>query len=149
MSDLPEINLSDMNNNNVQLGDFKDRNVIIYFYPRDNTPGCTTEACDFRDFNSEIIRAGFQIIGISRDSAGSHQKFAEKYGLSFLLLSDPDLSAHRALGAWGLKKMYGKETEGVIRSTFIFKNGKLIKSWMNVKAAGHAEKVFDFIKTLN
>ncbi|MBU1220371.1 peroxiredoxin [Myxococcota bacterium] len=146
MSDLPEITLLDMNGNSVSLDGFKDQNVIIYFYPRDNTPGCTTEACEFRDFNGEIISMGYKIIGISRDSADSHRKFTEKYGLDFTLLSDPEMEAHKALGAWGTKKMYGKETQGVIRSTFVFTKGKLIKSWTNVKAAGHAARVLEYIR---
>jgi peroxiredoxin Q/BCP len=119
------------------LAQHKGEPVIVYFYPRDDTPGCTTEACDFRDHGSGAI-----VYGVSRDSLASHGKFKSKHKLNFTLLSDEDLEAHVAWGTWGEKVRYGKKTVGVIRSTFLVgPDGRIAKAWQKVKTAGHAEIV--------
>ncbi len=119
------------------------RDVILYFYPRDNTPGCTTEACDFRD-NFARIKEKAMVLGVSPDTVSSHKKFMDKHNLNFPLLSDPDHRVMEAFEAWGEKKMYGKITKGVIRSTYIIdKEGVIKKRWKNVKAKGHVEKILD------
>ncbi len=116
--------------------------LILYFYPKDDTPGCTQEACDFRDNLNILTSKGFVVVGISPDSLQSHKKFREKYGLNFILLSDPQKEVIKAYGAYGKKKMYGKETEGVIRSTFVISpEGKILKAFYNVKAKGHVESL--------
>ena len=117
--------------------------VVLYFYPKDNTPGCTQEACDFRD-NFNKIGDKAIVIGVSPDSVESHKKFKEKYNLNFYLLSDPDRKVLQAYDAWGEKKMYGKTTVGVIRSTYIIKpDGTIVKKWKNVKVKGHVDKVIE------
>src|ERR1700733_12414498 len=104
--------------------------LVVYFYPKDNTPGCTREAQDFTEAAARLKKLGAQVVGVSRDSVKSHCGFKEKIGIGFRLLSDPDLAAHRAYGAWGKKVMYGKQVEGVIRSTFLIApDGKLAKAW--------------------
>ncbi len=124
------------------LRDFAGQRFILYFYPKDNTPGCTTEACDFRDNLNRLVSMGYKVVGVSPDSVESHKKFKEKYGLNFPLLSDPDKKVAQAYGAYGEKKMYGKVTKGIIRSTFIIdEEGRVAKAWHNVKAKGHVEKV--------
>ncbi len=124
------------------LKDFKGKKLILYFYPKDNTPGCTTEACDFRDNLNVLVGKGYQVVGVSPDSVKSHKNFKEKYGLNFPLLSDPDKKVAEAFGAYGEKKMYGKVTKGIIRSTFLIdEEGKVAKAWRNVKAKGHVEKI--------
>lgn len=124
------------------LKDFGGKKLILYFYPKDNTPGCTTEACDFRDNLNVLVSKGYQVVGVSPDSVKSHKNFKEKYGLNFPLLSDPDKKVAEAFGAYGEKKMYGKVTKGIIRSTFLIdEEGKIAKAWRNVKAKGHVEKI--------
>ncbi len=124
------------------LKDFRGEKVIIYFYPKDNTPGCTVEACDFRDNLNVLVSKGYRVVGISPDSISSHKKFKEKHDLNFPLLSDPDKKVAQAFGAYGEKRMYGKTTKGIIRSTFVIdEEGKVLKAWYNVKAKGHVEKV--------
>ncbi|ACD66849.1 alkyl hydroperoxide reductase/ Thiol specific antioxidant/ Mal allergen [Sulfurihydrogenibium sp. YO3AOP1] len=123
----------------------KDKDVILYFYPKDDTPGCTTEACDFRD-NLNILQNYAIVVGVSPDSIESHKKFKEKYGLNFILLSDKNKEVMKQYGAYGKKVMYGKETEGVIRSTFIISpDGSIKKAWKNVKAKGHVEQILKFL----
>jgi peroxiredoxin Q/BCP len=123
----------------------KDKDVILYFYPKDDTPGCTTEACDFRD-NLDILQNYAIVVGVSPDSIESHKKFKEKYGLNFILLSDKNKEVMKQYGAYGKKVMYGKETEGVIRSTFIISSdGSIKKAWKNVKAKGHVEQILKFL----
>lgn len=126
-----------------KLPDFKGQNVVLYFYPKDNTPGCTQEACDFRDnFNRLTSRA--TVIGVSPDSIASHKKFKEQHGLNFILLSDPEHKLAEAYGAWGEKSMYGKKYMGIIRSTFILdKSGEIKKAWPNVKVKGHVDEVLE------
>jgi peroxiredoxin Q/BCP len=124
------------------LKDFRGKKLILYFYPKDNTPGCTVEACDFRDNLNLLAERGYTVVGVSPDSINSHRKFKEKYGLNFPLLSDPDKKVAEAYGAYGEKKMYGKVTKGIIRSTFLIdEEGRIKKAWYNVKAKGHVEKI--------
>ncbi len=123
------------------------RGLVLYVYPRDNTSGCSTEAAEFQEFLDDFAALGFKVAGLGKDSAVSHQKFAAKLTLSFPLLSDPSTALIQDLGAWGVKKLYGKEVEGVMRSTFVFDaGGKLIKSYAKVKAQGHAQQVLDDLK---
>lgn len=123
--------------------------TVLYVYPKDNTPGCTTEAKEFTELLPEFERLGFQVIGVSKDSVKSHMKFKEKHGLKVRLLSDPEVKLIKALGAWGKKKRYGKEYEGVIRSTFIFDpNGEIVWKKLNVRAKGHAAKVLEEARKL-
>lgn len=117
-------------------------NYVLYFYPKDNTPGCTTEACDFRDNMARLEGAGYTVIGVSPDSIKSHTKFRDKYDLNFPLLADPDHSVAEAFGVWREKKNYGKVYMGIVRSTFVIDgNGKLTHVFDNVKAKGHVDRV--------
>ena len=126
----------------VSLQDFAGRHVVLYFYPRDDTPGCTKEACGFRDAWDDLRELGAVVIGVSGDDAASHQRFASKYRLPFMLLSDPDRSVMRSYGAYGEKTMYGKTVTGVIRSTFVVDDqGKIEQAQYNVKATGHVAKL--------
>ena len=109
----------DENGNLIKLSDFAGKKLVLYFYPKDSTPGCTAEACDLRDNYERFIALGYNIIGVSRDSAASHQRFIAKYNLPFHLISDTDLTILKAYEAWGEKKMYGKVTEGTLRTTYI------------------------------
>lgn len=132
------------------LSDYAGRTVVLYFYPKDDTPGCTKEACGFRDLSSELAERKAVVLGVSRDSVESHQKFIEKYRLPFVLLSDPDAAVMQKYGAYGKKMMYGKEVEGVIRSTVVIgPDGKIVKHWAKVpKAETHPDKVLELIDTL-
>lgn len=128
------------------LEDFKGKKVLLYFYPKDNTPGCTKEACSLRDWNSELIKRGVTIIGISRDSDKSHNKFREKYGLNFILLSDPEKTVHISYDAWGEKKLYGKVSLGAIRKTFLIdEEGNIEKIWNKVSVATHGEDIVKYL----
>ncbi|GFN34256.1 peroxiredoxin [Tepidimicrobium xylanilyticum] len=139
--------LKETDGKDISLEDFKGKNVVLYFYSRDNTAGCTTEAVEFRDLYDEFQKLNTVILGISRDSLKSHAKFREKQNIPFLLLSDPMEEVHNLFGVMKLKKMYGREYIGVERSTFVFdKSGKLVKEFRNVKAKGHAEEVLYFIR---
>ena len=144
----PAFTLQDAAGNKVALKDLRGRNVIVYFYPRDNTPGCTKEACGFRDLWRDIQQQDAVVLGVSPDSAASHQKFATQYQLPFTLLCDPDKKVMEKYGAWGEKMMYGKKTVGVIRSTvWIGPNGKVKKHWKRVaKAADHPAKVLEALQ---
>jgi peroxiredoxin Q/BCP len=144
----PAFTLQDAAGNKVALKDLRGRNVIVYFYPRDNTPGCTKEACGFRDMWQDIQQQDAVVLGVSPDSAASHQKFATQYQLPFTLLCDPDKKVMEKYGAWGEKMMYGKKTVGTIRSTvWIGPNGKVKKHWKRVaKAADHPAKVLGALR---
>ncbi|MCP5150083.1 MAG: thioredoxin-dependent thiol peroxidase [Ectothiorhodospiraceae bacterium] len=144
----PAFTLADASGKKVSLRDFAGKNVVVYFYPRDDTPGCTKEACGFRDLWDEIVALDTVVIGISPDSAVAHQKFIAKYGLPFTLLSDPDRAVMEAYGAFGEKMMYGKKTTGVIRSTVLVgPDGKVRKHWARVaKAADHPAKVLEALR---
>ena len=138
----PRFTLPDQDDNLVSLKDFAGQRVVVYFYPRDDTPGCTKEACQFNDNLRAFTRAKVPVLGISADSAEKHRAFRSKYGLKFPLLTDADHKAGEAYGAWGEKTLYGKKTIGVIRSTFLIgTDGKVIRPWYQVKADGHADKV--------
>jgi peroxiredoxin Q/BCP len=143
----PSFSLPDQDGQKVALKDFKGAPVVVYFYPADDTPGCTKEACQFNENLTTFSRAGVKVIGISPDGAIKHQRFKEKYGLKFPLLSDPEHGVMEAFGAWGEKTMYGKKTTGVIRSTFLIDpKGVVSRAWYNVRADGHAAKVLEEIK---
>jgi len=142
----PEILGHDENGNEVRLADFKGRRLVLYFYPKDNTSGCTAEACSLRDHYAELQGKGFEVVGVSKDSAASHQKFKEKYELPFPLIADVDHTLLEAMGAWGEKNMYGKKTMGTIRTTFIINEEGIIEqvfSGKQVKTKVHAEQILD------
>ena len=130
------------------LDDYKGKTVVLYFYPKDDTPGCTKEACGFRDQNSRLKRSGVVVLGVSKDSIDSHNRFARKYRLPFILLSDPKAEVMKQYGAFGKKKMYGKEVQGTIRSTVVVgPRGDVIKHWPVVKKAeAHPDEVLAFLK---
>ncbi len=127
------------------LKDFENSTLILYFYPKDNTSGCTTEAQEFSALSAKFGSKNAVIVGVSPDSTDSHRDFKEKAGITFLLLSDPDKSVAKAYGAYGEKTMYGKKSMGIIRSTFVIKDGIIQELWTNVKAKGHAEMVCSLI----
>jgi thioredoxin-dependent peroxiredoxin len=134
----PQFTLDDQTGTPVSLGDFADRCVVLYFYPAAMTPGCTTQACDFRDNLNSLQSAGYQVLGVSKDLPAVNAEFAEQENLNFPLLSDPDLVVHQAYGAYGEKSMYGKTVTGVIRSTFVIDGaGDITLPLYNVKATGH------------
>lgn len=138
----PTFTLPDQDGAKVSLKDFAGQQVVVYFYPRDDTPGCTKEACQFNDNLRAFARAKVAVLGISGDSAEKHTKFRAKYGLKFPLLTDADHAVGEKYGAWGEKTLYGKKSLGVIRSTFLVgADGRLARAWYNVKADGHAAKV--------
>ena len=141
--EAPAFTLTDFQGKHVSLQDFAGRHVVLYFYPRDDTPGCTKEACGFRDAWDDLRELGAVVIGVSGDDAASHQRFASKYRLPFMLLSDPDRSVMRSYGAYGEKTMYGKKMVGVIRSTvWIGPDGRIRRRWGRVtNAAEHPAKV--------
>ena len=142
----PAFTLPDKDGNIVSLSDFAGKKVVLYFYPRDNTPGCTRQACAFAEAYPEFQKSGAVVIGVSKDSAASHQKFAGKYGLPFLLLSDPELEAIQAYGVWQEKKLYGKAGMGVVRSTFVIdENGLLEKIMMKAKPDTNAADVLNYL----
>ncbi|MEO7017985.1 MAG: thioredoxin-dependent thiol peroxidase [Leifsonia sp.] len=134
----PAFTLTDQDGEQVSLGDFAGRNVIVYFYPAAMTPGCTKEACDFRDNLNSLAAAGYQVLGVSKDAPAKNKQFQEQESLNFPLLSDEDLTVHRAYGAYGEKSLYGKTVTGVIRSTFVVDpDGSIRLPLYNVKATGH------------
>ena len=138
----PEFTLQDKEGREVSLSDFKGSKVVLYFYPKDNTPGCTRQACAFAGLYSEFEKKGVKVIGVSRDSVSSHQKFASKYNLPFILLSDPELSAIKDYGVWQEKKLYGKISMGVVRTTFIIdKEGNIEKIMPKVKPDTNASEI--------
>ncbi len=140
----PSITLQDSQGNTHTLSDYKGQTIVVYFYPRDDTPGCTTEACSFRDDYSAFKEAGVEIIGISPDTVESHQKFSEKYELPFTLLADPDHEVSKAYQVWGKKKSFGREYEGVFRTTFIIDSeGKIKRIFENVKPSEHSQEVLE------
>ena len=143
----PDFSLEATNGETIRLSELKGKNVVLYFYPKDMTPGCTTEACDFRDQHEQFGEIGAVILGISPDPIELHKKFMEKYGLPFLLLSDEDHMAAEEYDVWKLKKNFGKEYMGIERSTFVIdKEGKVAKEWRKVKVKGHVEEALNFIK---
>ncbi|KNY27530.1 thioredoxin-dependent thiol peroxidase [Pseudobacteroides cellulosolvens] len=146
-SKVEDFTLKDEQGNDISLADFKGKKVVLYFYPKDNTPGCTKQACSFRDVYDDILETGAVIIGISPDKPASHKKFKEKFNLPFYLLCDEDHKVAEIFGAWGEKKMYGKTYMGIIRSTFIIdEDMSVIKVYPKVTPEGHGEEILDFIK---
>src|SRR3954469_6781463 len=144
---VPNFELEANNGETVNLSKFRGTNVVIYFYPKDMTPGCTTEACDFRDQIQQFTEVNAVVLGVSPDPVDRHQKFVEKYGLPFLLLADTEHRLAETFGVWKLKKNFGKEYMGIERSTFIIdKEGKLVKEWRKVQVKGHVENALAYIK---
>lgn len=144
---VPDLDLLNDYGVTVSLADFAGQKLVVYFYPKDSTPACTNEAVSFENVREELAAAGFTVLGISADNPKSHQTFKQKQGLNFTLLSDPDKAVIQAFGAYGEKKLYGKVSMGIIRSTFLVdQEGKIIKVYPKVKAAGHGAEVMADIK---
>ena len=144
----PDFALQDQDGNTVSRDSLKGRWAVIYFYPRDDTPGCTREACNFRDNFAALKALGAEVLGVSGDSAASHKKFAAKYELPFTLLVDAGNEMARAYGAWGKKNMYGKTYEGIIRSTVVISpEGMVARVWPKVKPDSHGEEVLEWLKS--
>ena len=140
----PDFKLQSDSGETISLSGLRGKQVILYFYPKDNTPGCTTEACEFRDRLPEIQSEGAVVLGVSPDSIKSHEKFRDKYQLTFPLLSDPDHAVAEAYKAWDEKKMYGKTYEGILRTTFLIDGkGKVQQIFEKVKAKGHGDQVLE------
>ena len=145
-SQAPDFTLNDKDGNPVSLSDFKGRKVVLYFYPKDNTPGCTRQACAFAGAYERFREKDIAVIGVSRDSVASHVKFAEKYSLPFVLLSDPELKAIEAYGVWQEKRNYGKVSMGVVRTTFIIDENSVIAAVMpKVKPDTNAAEVLELL----
>ena len=145
----PAFEAKDQNGNLVKLSDFVGKKVVLYFYPKDDTPGCTKEACAFRDRSSELEKLGAKVMGISTDTVESHVKFKQKYNLNFPLLSDPDHAMAEKYGAWREKNMYGKKSMGIQRSTYLIgPDGKVVKVWKKVSVDGHDQQVIDALNEL-
>ena len=143
----PSFTLSDTDGNMISLADFAGRKVVVYFYPKDNTPGCTRQACAFAANFEKFKETDAVVIGISKDSAASHRKFAEKYNLPFILLSDPDLQAIQAYGVWQEKKLYGKVSMGVVRTTYIIdENGTIENVMPKVKPDTNAAEILEYLE---
>jgi thioredoxin-dependent peroxiredoxin len=138
----PELGLMGDDGKKHSLKDHKGERVVVFFYPKDLTSGCTTEACDFRDNMARLKKKGVVVYGVSKDSLASHEKFKTKHDLNFVLLSDEDLAVQKAYGVWGEKSMYGKKMMGTIRSTFLIdEKGVIARAWPKVKVAGHVDDV--------
>jgi thioredoxin-dependent peroxiredoxin len=143
----PNFELKETNGDIVSLADFRGKNIVLYFYPKDMTPGCTTQACDFRDYHQSFTELNCVIIGISADPEEKHERFIEKYNLPFLLLVDEEHKAAEMYDVWKLKKNFGKEYMGIERSTFVIdKEGMLVKEWRKVKVKGHVEEALQYVK---
>ena len=146
---VPDFELPSTGNENFTLSAVKGKNLVIYFYPKDDTPGCTTEGQQFRDSYQDFVDSDCIIVGISRDSIQSHEKFKEKMGFPFELLSDADETACQLFDVIKMKNMYGKQVRGIVRSTFVLDtDGFLRREWRGVKVPGHVAEVLDFVKTL-
>lgn len=143
----PDFTLPNQNGEMVSLSDFLGKKVILYFYPKDNTPGCTRQACAFAAANAELEEAGVVVIGISKDSVASHQKFVQKQNLPFILLSDPELQAIESYGVWQEKKLYGKVSMGVVRTTYLIdEQGMIEKVMPKVKPDTNAAEILEYLK---
>lgn len=144
----PDFTLPDKDGNPVSLSDFAGKKVVLYFYPKDNTPGCTRQACAFAAAYGEFEQLGVTVIGVSKDSAASHQKFADKHSLPFILLSDPELTAIQAYDVWQEKKLYGKVSMGVVRTTYVIdEHGVIEKAMPKVKPDTDAAEILDYLKS--
>ncbi|MGI5958488.1 MAG: peroxiredoxin [Massiliimalia sp.] len=145
----PDFTLPDQDGNTVSLSDFAGKKVVLYFYPRDNTPGCSRQAAAFAAAYEEYEKMGIPVIGISKDSTASHAKFACKYNLPFILLSDPELTAIQAYDVWKEKKLYGKVSMGVVRTTYVIdEQGNILNGWEKVKPDTNAAQVLEYLKQL-
>jgi thioredoxin-dependent peroxiredoxin len=145
----PDFSIPDQHESPVSLGDFSGQWVVLYFYPKDDTPGCTTEAKDFSELNQDFSALGAKILGVSPDSAKSHSKFIDKHKLTITLLSDPEHELAETYGIWQLKKFMGKEYMGVVRSTFLIDpEGNIAYTWTNVKVKGHTQQVLNKLQEL-
>jgi peroxiredoxin Q/BCP len=141
---IPDIKVFDQQGNEIQFSTFLGKKLLIYFYPKDDTPGCTAEACSLRDNYSEFQKLGYIVFGVSADSQQSHKKFVEKYELPFILLSDPEKNLIKAFGAWGEKNMYGKSYEGILRTTFLISETGVVENVIEkVNTKNHAVQVFE------
>lgn len=148
-SKAPPFRLPDDAGNTVTLADFKGKILVIYFYPKDNTPGCTQESCDFRDNLNRLTKAGAAVVGVSADPVESHGKFKAKHELTFPLLSDPDHTMLAAYGVWQEKRLYGRTFMGIVRSTFVIDAKGIVRAaWPKVRVAGHVEEVLAAVKSL-
>src|SRR6185503_15523505 len=146
---VPDFSLPSTGGTDFSLSAQRGEKLVLYLYPKDNTPGCTTEGGDFRDLHSQFRRSGARVFGISRDSLASHERFKEKMRFPFELLSDPDEAVCKRLGVMKLKTMYGKKVRGIERSTFVVdEKGVLVREWRGVKVPGHAQEVLNFVKAL-
>lgn len=142
----PDFTLPDQNGETHSLGDYKGKKVILYFYPKDNTPGCSKQACGFAELYPQFTEKGAVVLGVSRDTVASHKKFEQNYGLPFTLLSDTERTVTEMYGAWGEKKSYGKVTMGVIRTTYLIdENGVIVKALSAVKAAENPAQMLGMI----
>jgi peroxiredoxin Q/BCP len=138
----PAFSGKNQNGEQITIEQFKGKKLILYFYPKDNTPGCTAESCDLRDGYEELKGKGYEVVGVSPDSEKSHQNFSSKYNLPFHLIADTEKEILNAYGAWGMKKMYGKAYEGVLRTTFIIdENGTVVKVFTKVKTKEHVQQI--------
>jgi peroxiredoxin Q/BCP len=146
---VPEFSAAMTGDQTFKLSDYRGKKIVLYFYPKDNTPGCTTEGMRFRDLHPEFLRANTEIFGISRDSIRSHEGFKSKLEMPFELISDPDETLCIMFDVMKMKTMYGKQVRGVERSTFVIDEaGKLVKEWRGVKVPGHPDEVLEFVKAL-
>lgn len=140
----PDFTSTDQNGRQIKLSDFRGKKVVMYFYPKDNTPGCTAESCNLRDNHERLQKQGYVVLGVSKDSEKSHQKFINKYELPFALISDVDQSVHAAYGTWALKKFMGKEYMGTLRTTFVIdEKGRIKKIIEKVKTKDHATQILE------
>lgn len=143
----PNFTLQNQDGEKVKLSDFEGRNVVLYFYPKDMTPGCTTQACDFRDHHETFSDLNAVILGVSPDPIERHEKFIKKHDLPFQLLADEDHQVAEKYGVWQLKKMFGREYYGIVRSTFIIdQDGNLMKEFRNIRVKGHVERALQYLK---
>jgi len=146
----PDFSLEASNGKTVSLGDFAGKWVVLYFYPKDDTPGCTREACSFRDYHKRLEAQGAVVLGVSADDLKAHDKFIHKYDLPFLLLSDPDHAVASKYGVWKEKNMYGKKVMGIERSTFLIDpDGRIARAWRKVKVEGHVDEILDELRAAN
>ncbi|MGN0801389.1 MAG: thioredoxin-dependent thiol peroxidase [Candidatus Faecivicinus sp.] len=146
-SHAPDFALQDKDGREVRLSDYLGKKVVVYFYPKDNTAGCSRQAAEFEAIYGELRAMGVEVIGISKDSAASHARFAAKYGLTFELLADPELQAIQSYGVWQEKKLYGKTSMGVVRTTYLIdEQGNIEKVWPKAKAAVNPAEVLEYLK---
>jgi len=146
---VPHFSAPMTGNKTFELSDYKGKNIVLYFYPKDNTPGCTAESMEFRDQYAQFQKANTEIFGLSRDSVKSHEGFKEKLGMPFQLISDADETVCNLFNVMKMKNMYGKQVRGIERSTFVIdETGKVVKEWRGVKVSGHVGEVLEFVKAL-